>query len=370
MIRSRWVKSELKALKVDSATGPDLVPARILKACALALYAPLASLIRKMIANSSWPDAWRKHWLFPIFKKGATTNVGNYRGIHLTSILSKVCERVLLRSLRPFFEQVDAFGVSQFAFRKGRSCQDLLLKLTCTWLLAFQEKRKVGLYLSDISGAFDKVSVTVLLRYLRRSGISETLLNFFVDYLAPRSANVVVNGSQSDDLQLSDMVLQGTVLGPSLWNIFFKDVQRVADQCEAKEAKFADDLTMFKLFDTSVPSNEILSEMHMCQLQTHRWGSQHQVSFDAGKEEFAVLHHVYGDGPSFRLLGPVFDVKLCMHDAVDKLVRKARPKIHAILKSRRYYSEKNMVIQFKTHVLSLLESSGPYTTQPIPSWSL
>ena len=42
-------------------------------------------------------------------------------------------------------------------------------------------------------------------------------------YLLPREGRVRVEGALSDVMLLVDMVFQGTVLGPPLWNAFFAD---------------------------------------------------------------------------------------------------------------------------------------------------
>ena len=104
------------------------------------------------------------------------------------------------------------------------------------------------MFLNDIAGAFDRVETTKLLAKLRRLGICETLMTFFEDYLAPRTAQVAVDGDMSDMFTLSNMVLQGTVFGPSLWNIFFADVRAPAERNGAKERKFADDSRISKEF--------------------------------------------------------------------------------------------------------------------------
>jgi hypothetical protein len=80
------------------------------------------------------------------------------------------------------------------------------------------------------------------------------------------------------------------------------------------------------------------------------------VAFDENKEEFAVIHHIHGEGPDFRLLGPIIDTKLLMHSAVAKLVGKIRPKLQSLLRSNRFYNTKDMVTQFKTHILCMAES--------------
>ena len=86
--------------------------------------------------------------------------------------------------------------------------------------LAFATGFKVGLFLSDISGAFDKVSAERLLGKLARAGVCPSLLKLLQSYLAARTAVVVSGGASSEPFVLKDTVFQGTVLGPVLWNVF------------------------------------------------------------------------------------------------------------------------------------------------------
>ena len=53
LLRERWVRRELKALRTDQATGPDEIPARILKECASVLCRPLCRILRGIIAQRS-----------------------------------------------------------------------------------------------------------------------------------------------------------------------------------------------------------------------------------------------------------------------------------------------------------------------------
>ena len=100
-------------------------------------------------------------------------------------------------------------------------------------------------YLSDISGAFDKVFVPYLLTKLHRYGIGGALFNFLRSYLAPRTGQVVVQGTLSDPYEISNTVFQGIVLGPPLCNAFFSDVAPSARSTGGREAMLADDLNVF-----------------------------------------------------------------------------------------------------------------------------
>ena len=125
-VRTRLTRRLLKALKVDKATGPDLLSARVLQKCAAELAVPVAKLTRKVLATGEWPDDWRIHWVTPLYKKKEVWNAKNYRGVHLTAQLSKVVERVLASFLTPFFQVTGAYGQNQFAYSQKRGCKDLL----------------------------------------------------------------------------------------------------------------------------------------------------------------------------------------------------------------------------------------------------
>eukprot|EP00969_Alexandrium_andersonii_P025509 1114407-Alexandrium_andersonii.AAC.1 len=56
-----------------------------------------------------------------------------------------------------------------------------------------------------------------------------------------------------------------------------------------------------------------------CQSRLHRWGSANRVTFDTGKESAHVLSR-RASGPSFKMLGVVFDPQLLMHEAVHSCV--------------------------------------------------
>ena len=137
LVRERWVKRELAKLREDQATGPDCISARLLRMCADVLARPVTDLLRKIVREHRWPLPWKFHRLCPLYKRGAVFTAGNYRGLHLTSVLSKVAERVLKIPLGSFIDAVDAFGENQWAFRRGRGCPDLVLLLICSLLRDF-----------------------------------------------------------------------------------------------------------------------------------------------------------------------------------------------------------------------------------------
>ena len=75
----------------------------------------------------------------------------------MTAQLSKVVERLLKLLYDPYLSSISAFGPNQFAYATGRGARDALALLVLTWVKALRTGRKIGVYCSDVSGAFDRV---------------------------------------------------------------------------------------------------------------------------------------------------------------------------------------------------------------------
>jgi len=106
--------------------------------------------------------------------------------------------------------------------------------------------------------------------------------------LQPRNAQIVLDGSGSHDITLSDMVFQGTVIGPILWLLFFNDVRIYASLYEDSENLFADDLNTFRLFDRDIPHNDVIEDLRNTQHIIHFWGELNKVEFDPAKERTPI----------------------------------------------------------------------------------
>jgi len=356
-IRARTVKRLLKKLRLDQATGPDGLGAALLSRLGDVLCLPIAILTRRIFQEAHWPKQWRLHHVVPLYKRGSRYVPGQYRGIHISNILSKTVERVIGNPLITFLQQY-GYGSSQWAYRKQASSRDMVTIYVAQWVLLICRGRKVGLYLSDISGAFDKVSRCLLIGKLSQLGLPSSYLDFLNNFLLYREGRVCVEGALSEAMYLTNMVFQGTVLGPCLWNAFFSDVAHHVPIGDQKINLFADDLSVMASVPLDVSNCILHQELREVQARTHAWGARNQVEFDAGKEYFKIMHPVSGEGDDFRLVGTLFDCKLTMKPCIDQLLGQIRPKIKAIVRLQHLYSTEELLGQYKSHVWSLKEYSN------------
>ena len=297
------------------------------------------------------------HWVCPIHKRKAVCAPSNYRGVHLTPQLSKVVERVLQSMWVPSLVRSGAFGENQFAYLPGRGTRDALALAVLTWIKGFSHGQRFAVYCSDVSGAFDKVQKIRLVGKLQASGIDHSIRRVIESWLEDREARVIVEGQHSKPMPLSNMVYQGTVWGPPLWNLHYADARHAVRQSGFDELVFADDLNAFKGFSKDVADEEIFNEMAVCQNNLHAWGRANQVEFDPGKESKHILAmQGRGSGECFKLLGVIFDVGLTMETALHDIAREASWRLATILRTTRYFCTRELVGLYKSRILSYIES--------------
>ena len=348
-------ESVLSNLKEDSGTGPDLLPARILKKCATVLALPVYLLTWAILREGSWPKTWGKHWVAAIYKKKSVYDPNNYRGVHMTAQLAKVIERLLGLIFVPVLTKEISIGPNQFAYTKARGSRDALAYLMLTWIQGFKEKARFALYMSDVSGAFDRVFMERMMIKLHARKVPEDILSVLRSWLEARWAEVVVGGYKSLRYMLQNMVFQGTVWGPILWNVFYEDARKAIRACSFTEIVFADDLNAFRKYDAAVNNNIILTDMDSCQKNLHAWGNANCVLFDKGKEGAKILSRRRPHGSSFTLLGIGFDCSLVMSDSVADLAKESKWKLSAILRTKRFNTGTQLVALYKTQLLPYIE---------------
>ena len=88
------VKKVITNLDSSKASGPDCIPAVVLKNYGPELSYILAELFSMCLKESCFPDCWKLSSLVPVFKNvGERINAKNYCPVSLLSVVSKVFEK-------------------------------------------------------------------------------------------------------------------------------------------------------------------------------------------------------------------------------------------------------------------------------------
>ena len=83
-------------------------------------------MFRRFVHLGMFPACWIQDNVTPIPKGPPASSVANYRPISITSVLSKVFERLVSVRLGQFMERSGVLPTTQFASRKGLGSFDAL----------------------------------------------------------------------------------------------------------------------------------------------------------------------------------------------------------------------------------------------------
>ena len=89
--------------------------------------------------------------------KRSSSDVGDYRPISITPLLSKVLEKIMTEKLSHFLEDNCLLSLSQFLRRRGLEICDALLTLSHKLQVILYRIREERLVQLDVSSAFDRV---------------------------------------------------------------------------------------------------------------------------------------------------------------------------------------------------------------------
>ncbi|KAA5577666.1 hypothetical protein F3G14_18910, partial [Acinetobacter baumannii] len=108
--------------------GPADIPPVFVRRCGSALALPLSIIFNRSLNDGVFPDIWKSSKVVPVFKKGATSNVSNYRPISILSCIPKLFESLVC----PFITQHlnNFISEHQHGFRKGHSVETNLVSFT------------------------------------------------------------------------------------------------------------------------------------------------------------------------------------------------------------------------------------------------
>ena len=120
------VIGQMKMMR-DSAPGEDGVRLGFLLKGGRKVLDEIVGMIRYMFENSAdnWEDSLKTGMVVPLYKgKGDRDDPGNYRGVCLLAMGSRILARVLANRLRQWAEGMGLLDDNQAGFRRGWSTTD------------------------------------------------------------------------------------------------------------------------------------------------------------------------------------------------------------------------------------------------------
>ncbi len=195
----------------------------MLKAYFAPLCTRLTALFNSSFSSGKVPSAWKLSRVTPIFKKGDSNLVENYRPISILSLVGKVQERLVHCTLLDhLLGRIKAISTSQFGFRLGRSTQEALISMTQSWHVNTEAGQSTVCIFLDLAKAFDSVSHFGIIDVLFRAGVSNPLFSWFrnepavADDLATIANRLTSRGFRLNIRKVKSMIVSHKKTPPSI----------------------------------------------------------------------------------------------------------------------------------------------------------
>ena len=138
---------------------------------------------RRLVGLGSFPACWRQANITPIPKGPPASSIVNYRPISISSVLSKVFERLVSVRVGRFMESNGVLPTTQFVYRKGLGTCDALLSVSHTLQSALESRQEARIVQIGSSAAFDRVNHQGILNKLCSVGIRGSVLSILTQFL-------------------------------------------------------------------------------------------------------------------------------------------------------------------------------------------
>ena len=249
------------------------------------------------------------------------------------------------------FNQGTMFMKRQHGFRKQKSTITAGKELQSILSQAMDRGDYAAVASLDLSAAFDVINVPELLRRLTKMGIPPDVVCLLSAWLQNRTAYVEIESSCSEFYDVEYGTVQGSVLGPILFNLFIRQLlDNVGPIC------FADDGYYISI---NKSKTEAISNLESKLKRATDWLTDSGMKVNVTKTEFTIFHKSFNTAgirtgaewidakQEMGVLGIVFDSCLEWSKQVDKSVLKARQSSKAFRRIKDYFtdSEKNALIK-------------------------
>ena len=260
----------------SKATPVGNIPTDMLKQT-IDIYVPIMTQIINMsIDNNCYPDDLKLTEVGPVVKKKDDLGKENHRPVNVLSHVSKVFERIMDQQIEDFMK--DKLSNLLTGFRKNHNTQHCLMSMLERWKKTLHKGGYICAIFMDLSKAFDTLNHKLLIAKLGAYGFDTKALYYIKSYLDNREQRIRVNSNFSSWQEIIARVLQGSILGPLLFNIFVNDLFLFVSSSNL--SNYADDNT---LYTYSYNLEEVKDVLRKYLNKVIEWFFENYVVLNAGK---------------------------------------------------------------------------------------
>ena len=294
LVHEAKIRRYLSKAATNKACSSDGIHILLLKSLAETEFPKLLQdLYVACIRSGSTPTRWNETLVYPLRKSpDLPYTATNTRPISIVCQFRKIFETLLLPAVNTSLDT--SFGSCQAGFRSGYSTLTNLLTLNNI----IEDKQYPHIVFLDFKAAFDCVQWYKLATELKDQGMNTILLNLIYHLMyKDMKFSLIVNGSQSRDLQRTTGLPQGSPLSPILFNRFLSGLLKTLNQNADQVPHclfFADDGVI--IAKSNAEAQQLLNI-------ANSWADQHLMSFNVTK-----CGHLYCGTPGYAQKQPLLTI--------------------------------------------------------------
>lgn len=273
-----------RRIKNKKAPGPDGVPPEVIKAVVNEYPQKILDILNRSLIAGVFPDTWKQARLVLIEKDSPNLAEKAYRPICLLNVMAKLFEQMITGRLKQEIERTGSLAPEQYGFREERSTIHALKRVQ---EIADEANERVGrkrcvLITLDVKNAFNTAPWEGILQELRRRKVAAYLYNLISSYLEDR---ILYVGSNKQ-MRMTCGVPQGSVIGPTMWNLYYDGVFKIPVPNGVKLIGYADDLAILVVEKTAIQLENTANRVIRDVLE---WMDQKKLKLAEQKTEAVLL---------------------------------------------------------------------------------
>lgn len=366
----------IRSTRPFKAPGEDKIVPKVLKKVPKKTITQIHYIYNACMRLQYFPAKWKNAQVIPLKKPFKNpSEPKNYRPISLTNSLSKILEHILHRRLRDNLEQNNTIIQEQFGFVKNKSTTLQLARIVDEAMKKSNIKYSTAMILLDIEKAYDTIWRKGLIYKMQRQNIPIHLIKIIDSFLKQRTIQVKIKDKISAKLNTEEGLPQGSVIAPTLFNIYINDIPKNQN---TKLAMFADDTAIFA---TSVREEQAKNylQRHINQLQLYfeKW----KLKINVDKTQLTVFNHKHRhnlnhtitinniniqETDTVKYLGVILDRKLLFKHHIEEVRKKARIAksiIYPYIQKTNPLSRQLKLRLYKAYIRSIILYAAPIWSQ-------
>lgn len=269
----------------NKVPGSDGVTNEMIKALGPNGLKSYLNMLNAFYENGEFPKEWKKAVIVFIEKVGAPAGtLKQYRPIGLLCCLGKIYERILYDRILEYRTQnlPKEIRKKQYGFMPEVSAEDALADLTDWLKLRHVKGQRVCMLSLDIESAFDRAWWPFILARLKKINVDQYTWLVLRDYMTNRSVELRL---EEKKLVLSQEkgCVQGSVLGPLLWNLIVDELLENLHMMGVRAQAFADDIAIVSAGRTFL---EASARLQSACLVVEKWASKAKLKLSVEKTVF------------------------------------------------------------------------------------